>query len=529
MGVSIRGLSGSEVDNSLVAKGFRPVDRAQRFLLPPDMADWLPAEHLAWFVIAVVDQLDVSVFEARRRVGGVGRAGFDPRMLLALLIYAYACGERSSRQIERLCATDVAFRVICAQDAPDHTTIARFRQDHHDGVEQLFTQVLMLCAAAGLGRVGVVAIDGTKIWGNASIGADHTAGWLREQARAILADADRVDAEEDALFGQARGDELPRDWVEPSRRAAAIKAALEALEAAGDAHDAKADAELARLNGRVERAEASAAKALTHAQHLFDAYRQAAADAKAGIGKIRPGRKPVDPDKHFLVRDARARLAANIANRDQALHDARDRAADREANAKINLTDPDVRPMPTRNGWVHGYNAQLAVSEDQVVLAARLTQQPNDVGCFVPLMRAAERAAATLSQGRGAPATIEAVLADAGYLSNDNLTAPGPDRLIALGKARDHHRAARDNPATGTPPDGTGPIAAMSHRLRTAEGIATYKRRATIVEPVNGHLKDRIGLRRFSRRGLAAAQSELTFAAAVLNLLKIYRVTGALT
>jgi transposase len=487
------------------------------------MADWLPADHLAWFVISVVEQLDTSVFECRRRVGGAGRAGFDPRMLLALLIYAYACGERSSRQIERLCATDVAFRVICAQDGPDHTTIARFRQDHHAGVEQLFTQVLMVCAAAGLGRVGVVAIDGTKIAANASIGADRTAGWLREQARAILADADRVDAEEDALFGPARGDELPGDWVDPSRRAAAIIAALEALKTGGPEQDAKTEEQVARLTGRVERAEASLAKAHAHAQHLFDTYQQAAAEAKAGRARLRPGRKPVDPATHCLVREARKRLAANIAKRDRAVEDARARAAWRADNAMVNLTDPDARRMPTRSGWVCGYNAQLAVSDDQIVLAARLTQQPNDMGSFTPMMRAAEHAASLIARTSGTETKIGMILADAGYASAANFTAPGPDRLIALARARAQRRAARDNPATGSPPPTAGPIAAMDHKLRTADGIAAYQRKAITVEPVNGHLKDRLGLRRFSRRGLAAAQSELTLATAVLNLLKVYR------
>jgi transposase len=523
--VSVRLLCGCLIKNWLMAKGFRPVDRAQRFLLPPDMADWLPADHLAWFVISVVEQLDMSGFLARRRVGGAGRAGFDPSMLLTLLIYAYACGERSSRQIERLCATDVAFRVICAQDAPDHTTIARFRQDNHHGIEALFAQVLMLCAAAGLGRVGVIAIDGTKIAGNASIGADHSAAWLREQASQILADAERVDAEEDALFADKRGDELPEDFTDPSRRGAAIKAALEALRETTEEQDAKAEAEFARLNARVQRAEAALAKALAHAQGRFDAYQRAVAEGEAGNTKALRRRKGVDPDQHWLVLDARARLAANVAKRDRWLQDAGARDAERRENTTINLTDPHSRRMLGRSGWVHGYNAQLAVSQDQLILAAALTQQPNDVGCFTPMLRAAEHAATLLGQARGAPAGIGTVLADAGYFSLENLSIPGPSRLIALGKAHRHRRAARENPATGAPPEDADPIAAMRHWLRTAEGIATYKQRATIVEPVIGHLKDRVGLRRFARRGREATQSELTLSASVLNLLKLYRAS----
>src|SRR5437764_11995263 len=141
-----------------MALSYLPVDRSQPFLLPPDMAEWLPASHLVWFVLDVVAKVDTSSLHARHPNAGPGRRAYDPEMLLALLIYAYCSGQRSSRAIERLCEVDVASRISCANRAPAHTTIARFRQDHQPDAIRLFTDVLVLCAAAGLARVGIVSV-----------------------------------------------------------------------------------------------------------------------------------------------------------------------------------------------------------------------------------------------------------------------------------------------------------------------------------------------------------------------------------
>ena len=145
------------------------------------MADWLPEEHLVWFVLDVVAQLDTAAFHATRKTGGVGRQGYDPDMLLALMIYAYSVGERSSRRIERLCVDHVAFRILCGQDVPDHTTIARFRSTYHDAFADLFAQVLRLCADAGMVKVGVISIDGTKIAANGSMSANRSHEWLADR------------------------------------------------------------------------------------------------------------------------------------------------------------------------------------------------------------------------------------------------------------------------------------------------------------------------------------------------------------
>ena len=215
----------------MVAKGYRPVDRDQQFLMPPDMREWLSADHPVWLVIAAVGQLDTSAVHAHRRTGGVGRAGYHPDMLLTLLMWAWAQGVRSSRRIERACEQDVAFRVICAGDVPDHVTISRFRAESAAAMESVFEQVLILCAKLGMARLGVVALDGVKIGSNASMSANRTEEGLvkagqderdrqaaavaaRAAARAAAAEHAAADAAEDDLFGpDDRGDQVPPDAV----------------------------------------------------------------------------------------------------------------------------------------------------------------------------------------------------------------------------------------------------------------------------------------------------------------------------
>ena len=186
-----------------MAKGYRPVRRDQPFLLPPDMREWLLSDHPVWLVIRVVEQhLDTSAAHAVRRTGGAGTAGYDPDMLVALLIWAYANGVTSSRRVEGLCRTDVAFRVICGGQAPDHVTIARFRAGFPDLAAGLFTQVLMLCARLGMGSVGVVALDGTKIAASASKSANRAEERPRKLAAEQVAAHAAQDTAEDELFGE---------------------------------------------------------------------------------------------------------------------------------------------------------------------------------------------------------------------------------------------------------------------------------------------------------------------------------------
>ena len=236
-----------------MAKGYLPVDRDQAFLLPPDMRDWLPAGHAVWLVIEAVRRLDTSAFHARRRTGGAGAAGYDPDMMVTLLVWAYANGIASSRRIERLCGQDVAFMVICAGRAPDHVTVARFRQQFAGTAATLFAQVLLLCARLGMGQVGVVAIDGTKIAADASKDANRTEEGLRRLAAEMAARHAGADEAEDGLFGKGeRGDDDPGD---PHTREERVAAALADLEAEREAREA---AERAAADGRLEAAQAGA-------------------------------------------------------------------------------------------------------------------------------------------------------------------------------------------------------------------------------------------------------------------------------
>jgi transposase len=189
---------------------FLSCPRDQAFLLPLDLRDWLPADHLAWFVLDVVDQLDLAPFMAAYRADGHGRAAYDPRMLLGVLLYAYCTGVRSSRQIERRCHEDIAFRVLAGNTSPDHVTIARFRVRHEQALAGLLIQSLRLCAAAGMVRLGLVSLDGTKVAANAAAAANRTHAKLEAQVAELLEEAAEADRAEDAEHDTPRGDELPR-------------------------------------------------------------------------------------------------------------------------------------------------------------------------------------------------------------------------------------------------------------------------------------------------------------------------------
>jgi transposase len=544
-----------------MAKGYRPVRREQPFLLPPDMRQWLPAEHPVWLVIrAVEDHLDTSAFHAPRRTGGAGAAGYDPDMLVTLLLWAYAQGVTSSRRIEALCRTDVAFRVICAGSAPDHVTIARFRAGFPGVVETLFTGVLVLCARLGMGKLGMVALDGTKIAANAARAANRTEEGLRKLAAERVAAHAAADAAEDELFGAGRrGDEVPPEAVHPATRDARIARALAELEAERRAAEAERDAQArayleALESGPPPAGPPPAAAAVTAARLRLERAEagqrakvaawqaQRAAEDAAGIKRAPGGRKPFAPEAHAGVAKARAALARAGA-----------RAADKERKAAAkkgpgpvrNLTDTDSRLMPVRGGgFLQGYNAQHDVSEDGLILATELTQDTTDTEWFEPMLRRAEDAAALITAHRpppppGGPGTtaspatgdIGLFLADAGYCSEHNLTIDGPDRLIATGKHRDLEKTARQA-ATGhgtaaqASPDGA--TAAMAARLAAPEGITAYRQRGHIAETPHGHIKHNLRFRQLSVRGKPRAAAEWKFACTVCNLFKAI-TTGHLT
>ena len=521
-----------------MAKSYRPVLRDQTFLMPPDMREWLPADHLVWFMLDTIEVLDTSDFGRCRRRGGVGAAGYDPRMLLGLLVYAYCRGIRSSRQIERLCSVDVAFRVLCAQDVPDHCTIARFRVECQDAFARLFTQVLMIAGRAGLGHLGTVAIDGTKIAANASIDANRGHDWLSEQVNGMILDAERTDASEDndpkRAASRDDSDRVPAALGKRSERAKRIRAAAEQVAAqltreqqqdsdrasAAQARLAKSEAGEPMV-GRIPDGPHRLAEARAHLAREI-ANHQARLDRRAAIlasGKKPMGAPPVSMDQHSRIIRARNVVAAALAA-EQA--EAAKPAASALPKTVANITDPHSRLMPTRKGFLQGYNAQFAITADQIIIATGLGQNTNDQSSFVPMMHAAVRASAALHAETGRPRHIlGVVLADAGYCSDRNLAAPGPERLIALTKARDHAQVVKQQPVTGEPPPGATPREAMSHRLRTPEGAHLYRRRGATVEPGIGNLKKILD--RFSLRGVDGALSELNLAAAAFNLMKIYR------
>jgi transposase len=361
-----------------MGQNFRSGDREQSFLMPPSVAEWLPSDHLAWFIIDAVAELDLAEFRSRYRADGRGGAAYDPSLMLTLLVYAYAVGERSSRRIERRCVEDVAFRVVAANQAPDHATIARFRAAHQTAIAGLFGQVLAVCARAGVIRPGLVAVDGTKLTGNAARAANRTATQIAEELAAdILAEAGTVDAEED-LEAQARAEaaaEQPPPDPALTRRGEARRTRLREL--------------LEELNAEAE--------GKSYDRHMAD---RAAREAETGE-KIR-GKKPSPDSPMFRSRE------------------------------RANLTDPDSRLLKTQGGYLQGYNAQAVATEDQYVLAAQATNDVNDVAQFKPMITAAQ---ANL-RAAGVPERVRQALADAGYWSASNVRLEGVETFIAPGTAR---------------------------------------------------------------------------------------------
>jgi transposase len=537
----------------VVAKRYRPVRRDQPFLMPPDMREWLDKDHPVYLVIQVVgEHLDTSAAHALRRTGGAGAAGFDPDMLVTLLVWAYANGVTSSRRIEAACRTDVAFMVICAGDVPDHVTIARFRAGFAQLAGELFTQVLMLCAQLRMGRLGTVALDGTKIAASASKGANRTEEGLRKLAAARVAEHAAADAAEDELFGRGRrGDEVPPDAWHPQRRHERIAAALKELEDQRQAAQAQREAQAREYlqaldDGQPPRGAVPDAVAVAAAQTRLEqaqaaqeakvsawALQRAAQDA-AGIRRRPGGGRPLPPEQHFTVKKARAEVKRAKAR--AAEHQAAQAPA--SPGPVRNITDPDSRLMPVRGGgFIQGYNAQNLTSEDKLIIATRLTQDPTDMAWLQPMMSQAEDAAALITAARPpAPDTsntstntsrIGLLLADAGYLSEHNLTLPGPDRLIATGRRRRLEQAARD--ATPATRGRAGPATtAMATRLATPAGIAAYRHRGHIAETPHGHIKHNMRIRQLTMRGKTKAAAEWTFICTVHNLLKAIS-TGHLT
>jgi transposase len=463
-----------------MAQNFIACDREQELLLPPSLREWLARDHFAWFVLDAVGELDLVAFYASYRDDGWGRAAHDPAMMVALFVYAYAIGERSSRGIERRCRDDVAFRVITANQAPDHATIARFRVRHEAAIAGLFGEVLALCARSGLVRVGVVAVDGTKI---AAAATHHATRSYEQIAREILEEAARVDAAEDELFGDERGDELPEGLRTSGDRRKVLREAKQALDA--------------------ERAAQAKPIPRDRGDRLTECRRRLRQDWEV---------------ERYVVTEHAAWHAAGIASDGSrrmvgARHNIKPYPLPPEPEGKINVTDPDSRNLKTTRGWVQGYNAQAVVGEGQIVLAAEISTESLDTANLRPMVELAlgELAAAGVSE------TPAAVLADAGYWKNEAieaLCAQGIPTLVAPDADR------RKEPRPGR----RGGLYDFARRVLATEwGAELYLRRQGSVEPVFGQIKSNRGANRFLRRGRSAVRSEWRLLTATHNLLKLHR------
>jgi transposase len=444
-----------------MSKTYREWSPDQAYLFPPSPQDWLPEDDLVYFLLDTVATLDLAPFFAHYERELRGQPPFHPRMMVALLLYCYATGTRSSRKIMRRCRVDVACRIIVGSDIPDFRTISDFRKTHLGRLEALFVEVLKLCALAGLARVGTLALDGTKVKANASrhkaMSYDRMKAEeerLKQEIAKLLAEAQATDDAEDARHGPDRhGDELPE--------------------------------ELARRQGRLTK--------IQQARALLEERARAEAAEEAAL------------------RLAEGKAAPKVASAD-AVPDPKD---------QINFTDPESRIMKVSNkGWDQCGNAQAVANEHQIILAADVTDQANDVRQVVPM---ADQARANLDAA-GVQDAIKAMLGDSGFYSEANATAlEGREIEPYLATERLKHNEKVAAAPRGRIPAGLSAKQRMARKLRTKKGRQMYAKRKGMIEPIFGQLKQVLGLRQFSLRGLAAMRGEWRLMATVHNLLKLWR------
>ena len=448
---------------------FRQCDRDTLFLLPPSVDEWLPEDHLARFVVDIVDQLDLSAMTRQYR--GAGSAAYHPSTLLALLIYGYATGTYSSRRIEQATYDSLAFRYIAANTHPDHDTLCTFRKRFLQEIEALFVQVLGIAKEMKLLKLGTVALDGTKVHANASRHsalsyghAERLEAQLQGEVKELLARAESADAEPLPV-----GLSIPEELVRRETRLQAIR-------------DAKAEIE-ARAGERFAREQAE-----------YDAKVKARKDKEKRTGKKPRGKPPTPP-------------SAGPSNNDQ-----------------VNLTDPDSRIMlAPGGGFEQSYNAQAAVDTDtMLVVATNLTQAANDKQQLTPILETLGE----LPEGLGA---VTQLLADAGYFSEANVSAcvdASIEPLLAAG--RDYHHLPWQK-RFGEPPPLPEPadaVAQMKHRLATRAGRAAYGLRKQTVEPVFGIIKAVMRFRQFLLRGLASVTGEWSLVTMAWNIRRMAVLRG---
>jgi transposase len=451
-----------------MSKTYRPWNPDQSWLLPPSPRDWLPENDLVFFVLDTTAELDLAAITRKYEQEERGFPPYHPRMMTTLLLYSYTQGCFSSRRIMKRCERDAAWRVIVQDDVPDFRTISDFRKLHLKELEGLFVQVLRLCQAAGLVKLGHVALDGTKIKANASRHKAMSYGRmkeeekrLRKEIRGLLSRAESTDAAEDKEYGKnRRGDELPEELARRESRLQKIREARKALE-----QQAKAAAEEER-------------------------QRQQEEEDRKGGSKPGGGSK-IDPDK-----------------------------AVPDDKAQYNFTDPTTKIMKANNkGYDQCGNAQAAVDrENQVIVAADVTNEPNDKRQFKPMAKQAKQ-----NVGRGQH--IDKMSSDNGYFSEENVNWAGQRKLdvyIATGRIK-HNERVPESPR-GRPPKGLTVKERMARKLRTKKGRETYAQRKWIVEPIFGFIKRGLGFTQFLLNGIKKMRGEWRLVCTACNLRKLWAV-----
>jgi len=520
-------------------KTFRPWNPEQTLLLPPSPVEWLPANHLVFFLLDLASELDLkaiyAVYEAR---DPRGVKAYEPRMMVVLLLYAYCVGIPSSRRIERACWEDAAFRVLTGNQQPDHSRISDFRLVHLDALADLFVQVLRLCQKAGLVSLGNVALDGTKVRANASKhkAMSHermlkTEAQLEAEIAALLRKAELIDAQEDARYGKGkRGDELPKELQRRQDRLDALRKARAELEAEAAADNARRREQQARA-AEEQAAEAAAAapedsdkadaESKAAAQALAKEAQQAERRAKAARGRAELARK-------LAIEKAQAAGLSTpdpLSSDDPVAMPSRNlpttAAGDPKANAQRNFTDPDSHILKGGDGWIQGYNCQAAVDGDhQIIVAVGVSNQASDQHHFVPML---ERIVANTGQ------LPERLIADAGYCSTANIEASEQRGLDAYLSTSRQERGKRPRPSRGPAPRDLDARGRMDRKLRSKAGQAIYALRKIIAEPVFGQIKGARGLDRFLLRGLEKVNGEWSLMAITHNIGKLHRAALAAT
>jgi transposase len=435
-------------------------------LLPPDMRQWLPEGDLAYFVMDIVGEMDLSAIHNAYCRCRAGQPPYDPRMMASLLLYAYCVGVPSSRKIEAATYNQIPFRVLTADQHPDHDTIADFRKTHLKALAGLFVDVLRLCQKAGLARLGHISLDGTKVKANASKHKamsygrmEKTIQQLEAEVQQLLEEARTVDENEDAKYGKGkRIDEIPQELQRRQERIAKIKAAKQSIE-----DQAKAEAE---------------------------AQRQAIQEKEEALekeGKSRKGRKPKAPSD------------------------------EPDSKAQRNFTDPDSPIMKdgASKAFEQAYNCQIATNEAQVIVGRNVTQETNDKQQLRPLIEDVKEATGEKP---------DKVSSDSGYYSDKNveyLESEEIDGYVATGRQK-HSEKVPPVPRGRIPKNATSKER-MARKVRTKKGRATYSKRKHIVEPVFGQIKEARGFRRFSLRGLENVSCEWDIVCLTHNILKLFR------